>query len=426
MLNRILLMADAPAGGTPPTQVTPPSPNPQGATPEEHGSADMAADLMAELTGGKPADVTPPAEPANPASPKPAAAPAAPSKPTTIPSSPTAKPAAAPSKPAAPPAPVNADDPKLTAPELRKHLKQLQADLQQTRTEKQTTTQTLESRIAELNKKKFWSESDEKEFASKTQRLAQLEADLYGRDFTQSPEYKKQFTDKINGQFKDAVDVFASLQVKGPDDTTRPATHADVLRLFEAPNNAERRKMAKEMFGEDYQEALDMISPMVETRKAADQAVKDKTDNYQSESKQRATAQQEQTKQFNTFVEQQTATLAQQYPDVFTAPETEPEAQALLTKGFDFVKESVSKQNMDINERAARSAIIQSWAGAFPRLFTDNQQLRTQLAEALATIEKFHASDPSNGGEGGGGGDTSKDEGGSDDLAAEIDALDKK
>ena len=126
MLNRILLMADAPAGGTPPAQVTPPSPNPQGATAEEHGSADMAADLMAELTGGKPADVTPPAEPAKPAEPpKPAAAaPAAPSKPTTIPASPTAKPAAAPSKPAAPPAPVNADDPKLTAPELRKHLKQ--------------------------------------------------------------------------------------------------------------------------------------------------------------------------------------------------------------------------------------------------------------------------------------------------------------
>src|SRR6267154_669646 len=379
-INRLLLMADPVAGGalppvTPPP-VTPPTASPTPPKPDETGSSDLAADLMADLT--KPIE---PPTPTPPAAPIPAAKPA----PATPPVTPPVKPApAAPAKPTTP-SPINPDDPKLTAPELRKHVKQLISDLNQTRSEKQTTQQTLEARITELNKKRFWSEDDEKEFSSKTQRLAQLESDLYGRDYAASPEYKKQFSDKINGQFKEAVDVFQSLQVNtGQKDASenpimRPATQAEVMRLFNAPNNVERRKLAKELFGEDFQEALDMVNPMVETQKSADQAVRDKTTNYQSETKTKAETQRQQSQQVEQFVKTQTETLAEKYPDIFKASDDQPEAAALLKKGFDFVDDFASKQNnMSMDERAAKITLIRSWAAAFPRLHNDVSKLRSE------------------------------------------------
>lgn len=409
------------------------NPNLQPATIDEAGSSSMASDLMNDLTNPKPIDAAPVPDSAEvksdikevkPADSKPVAATAEKPKPVTKPE-PTKPVVTQPAKPvAAITKPIDIDDPKVPAAELRKHLKDIQAKSAQTISEKEAAAAKLSVRLAELEKRRYWSEDDEKEVSAKTQRLAQLEADIYGRDYTQSPEFKKNFQDKLDNQFKDAVDVFGALTIT-EGEATRAATNKDVLKVLNAPSNSDRRKLAKEMFGEDFQEVLDAVQPMIETQRLADVAVKEKASNYQSEAKQKADEQTSQSKQMQELVALHSAQLAEKHPDVWKPEETDQESKDLLKRGFDFIDESHSKKDMDINERAARIALIRNWAGGFPLVYTEKNKYKALAEERLAIIERYQSSDPSNAGESGSGSAAtdSSDKGGVDALAAEIDAM---
>lgn len=398
---------------------------PAAPTSAEPGSDDLVASLMADMN---PTPAAPPAEPTPTAQPAAPAAKPASDKPTTPPAGETPKekpatPAAKPAAPAQPAKPIDIDDPKVPAAELRKHLKQLQADLQQTKTEKETTISGLQSKLKQLESRKFWSEDDEKKHGEMTQRLNALEADLYARDFTKSPEYQKQFVTKINEQAKDALDMVKTLQTLDDSGDERQGNWDDITRLMGAANNAERRRMAKELFGENFQDALDAVMPMVETQKQAEAAVKSKSENYHSEMKQR----EQQSQQIQQFITERQGDIAEKFPNIFKPEETDTESQGLLNKGFSFVDESTQKQDMDVNERAARIAMIRSWAGAFPRLVNDLTKKDARIAELEGQISKLRGSDPGDGGDTGGGGSfATSDDGGSDDLAREIEALERK
>lgn len=387
---------------------------------EEPGSDDLVASLMADVSPAPPA---PPAAPTPPAEPTPTKAPDAPKD---KPAAPAAVKPTAPAAPAAPTKPIDIDDPKVPASELRKHLKQLQADLHQTKTEKETTVSGLQSKLKQLEGKKYWSEDDEKNHAGLTQRLTALESDLYARDFTKSPEYQKQFVEKINAQAKDAMDLVKTLQTVDDAGNERAGAWQDITRLMGAENNAVRRRMAKELFGENFQDALDAVMPMVDTQKQSEAAVKSKSENYQTELKQRDEAMTAQQKQVADMVASHSASIAEKYPTIFNAGD-DKDAEAALKKGFDFVEECSTKQEMDANERSVRIAMLRSWAGAFPRLVSDNGKLVSENAALKAELEKLRGSDPGAGGESGGGGSPAgKDDGGSDDLAREIEALERK
>ena len=168
---------------------------------------------------------------------------------------------------------------------------------------------------------------------------------------------------------------------------------------------------------------LDVINPMVKTQKAADQAIKEKTENYQSEARTQAEKFTAQQQRVQGFIKGQTDVLAQKFPDIFAAAETDTEAAANLKKGFDFVDECTSKANMDINERAARASLVRAWAGAFPRLVGDIARLRAENAALKEENAKYRGSDPGGAGDGGGGGSPAPSEGGSDAMAAELDNL---
>jgi hypothetical protein len=287
----------------------------------------------------------------------------------------------------------------------------------------------LQGKIREFEGKRFWTEEDQKLSEKAATRLAQLEADVYGRDYRTSPEFKAQFEDKFNRLWKKGAEVVKGLSItwtEGEEEKTRPATERDLLRVVDAPP-AERYKLAKQLFGDDFTIVMDYANKLNDIRESADEAVAEKQRNYETDSQRQAQQLQATGQQIETFVKTASDNLFQQFPEIFTAKDDQPELAAALKKGFDFVDDSRMNQGkMNVNERAARIAILRSWAGAFPRLVTEIAGLRTKLAAMETENATYRKSDPGTLGEGGGGTSTKDSEGaGSDDLAREIERLGK-
>ena len=418
-MKRILLAPDAPAGGGTPEPIAPPQ------SGGSEGSANLVDGLLSDLEKGPSAP-----EPSQPS--EPVAAPTAPKTPEPAPvAAPAAKASPTPTPPAKPAAtaPANFDDPKLTASDLRKHLKEMHQNFKMTLEEKERSLGQVNSKLADLEKKKYWTDDDKKKFDDLTQGRAELEARLYARDYSDSPEYKKLFVEKINEQSAEAVEVIGSLTVKyeaDGEEKTRPGTGQDMLRLFHAPNLADRRKLAKELFGEEFQEALDVVKPMLETRKAAADAVKLKQENFQSETTMQTEQVQLLNRQIQEFAIGATGQLAASKPEIFGEP-TNPVEAEIFKKGFAFVDESSKlAHTFNPNQRAARVALIRSMSGAFPRVVHLYEKAKGELAAANEELAKYRRSDPGSAGDGGGSGGTSKEAGGTDSMVAEFSKLEQQ
>ena len=406
-----------------PLQPLPPVENGDGSG----GGDQLANDLVSGLTAAPAAPVAPaaPAAPVATAKPYAPAAPVAPAAPAK-PAAPAA--AAAPASPAAQSKPVNIDDPKLSAVELRKHLKEMKGNYEMTVAEKEKALQQVQSRIKDLEQKKYWTAEDQKRVDALEAGRKELEAKLYGRNYSESEDYKKNFVEKINSQAAEAQEILGALNVTVTDaegsETTRTGNQADMMRLYNATNNMERRRMAKELFGEDFQEALDAVSPMLQTRKDAERAVKEKAENYEADVAKFTESTKAYRQQVEGFVKQATDQLSAANPEIFGNPTDASEAEA-FKRGFAFVDEATQKADtFTPEERAARVAVVRSMAGAFPRMAHTLSKVKAELAAAQEELAKYRKSDPSNIGDGGGGGGENTDNaGGVDSMAAEFDKL---
>jgi hypothetical protein len=299
----------------------------------------------------------------------------------------------------------------------------------QTVAQRQKQIDELQNKIKEFEGRKYWTEDDIKASETATQRLAKLEADLYGRDYRQSPEFKEKYQSKFDRLWNKGKETVKGLTVKfmeGEEQKERAATERDLLDVVDAPPS-QRYKLAKQLFGDDHAVVTDYANKLNDIRDEAEEAVQDKQKSYQSETQKQAEELRAVGGQIEAFVKQASDGLVQQFPDIFAAKEDEPEVAAALKKGFDFVNESRMKQaTMTVNERAARIATITAWAGAFPRLVHDLSKLRAEIASLREENGKYRKSDPGTMGEGGAEAAGGVKDGGSDDLAAEIDALNKK
>ena len=410
-------------------------PLPTGGT--DKGAVDMAADLMTTLTAApeptKPAESEPKPE-EKPAGEKPAEAP---EKPAEKPK-PAPKPAAAkqvePPKPAAKPAakpdtkPVDFDDPKISAPELRKHLKDLSSRLDTTTKEKEKTVRDLQSQIDGFKQKRFWTEDDQKLLESAQKRLTEAESRLHAVDYTQSPEYLDKYKKRLDEIWKTASEEVVGLQVllppvEGEEQKYRPANSADLLQVVDAPAT-QRMAIAKKLFGDDRDTVLGWAREIDLIRREASRAVAEKQSGYEKTMKERAAQDTQTQRQLQEFIHKSTESLAQKFPDIFAPPEDDPEAADALKRGFQFVDEFVNKQGeMNINEKAARTAIIRAQAAAYPRLVHDVRKLRAEVERLTSENAKLLGQDPANMGGEGGGGEAPADDGGTDKMAEEIGKL---
>lgn len=376
--------------------------------------ASQLSDLMAAA----------PQEPAK--APEPSAPTAKPVEPTPAPTPKVdaAKPApAAKPSPAVAPKPINIDDPKVPAAELRKHLKDVETRFTATVAEKENALALANAQLKELQAKKFWTPELQKRIDETDASKAALERQLYSKNYAESPEFKKLFKDKIDEQATEAVEVIAALKVQSATGETRDGTHGDMLRLYNAANNTDRRKLAKELFGEDFQEALDAVQPMIATRKAASEAVKSKADSYETEVKQQSEQFQQLNQQMKDFVSKSTESLATAMPAIFGASD-KPEEVKMLKKGFeDFDQTSEQLAAMTSESKAATLAAIRAKVAAFGRLKSMVESRDRMLAERDAELAKYRKSDPGNAGEATGATESPKGEGGTAGLSSEWEGL---
>jgi hypothetical protein len=407
--------------------VVPPLPAPSGGGGSP-GSAELADDL---LKGLSPAAPEPPA-PAAPAAPTPKepAAPAAPAG-----KEPAKEPPKEPAKPAAAPAPkdIDPDDQKITAAELRKELKRIKEHGATTVREKETQLSQLREQLNSFERRRYWTDDDLKASEAATKRLAQLESELYSRDFAASPEYKSKYQDRFDEIWKEASEEVQGLTVRYQDGVDeeqkpkfaeRPATVKDLLAVVDAPIR-DRLSIANKLFGENKEVVLGWARDIAQIRKDAARAIEEKRNGYTTELTKRNQQFQEANQKIAGFIQQTNQHLAKNYPDIFEATPDQPEAAEALKKGFAFVDESSAKMmEWDINTRAARASVVRAMAGAFPRLLSDRVRDRAEIKSLREKLAKFEKSDPSEmgGTPGSSGGGRTEKGGGSDELAAELEA----
>lgn len=330
---------------------------------------------------------------------------------------------------------INPDDPKVSAADLRKHLKRVIEEkngIAQTVQQKEAQAAELQKKIEEFSKKKVWTEADQALVDKSNKRLAELERDLYGRDYRQSPEfqdkYQKRYDRVFNQARKELIGMDVTVKEKNPDgdgmvDVQRKITEADVLAVVNAAPNA-RIAIAKKLFGEDRETVLTHARELSVIDSEAAEAIRSKQENYQSEVTKAAEESQKAQTNYQQFVKNQSEHFLNNNPDIFGTDGASPEAVEALQKGIAFVDACANASpDMSINERAARAAVVRGFAIAGPRLLFELKAARAEIARLTEENKGFRASDPGNAGEhggGGAGGDGGEEPAGSDALAADF------
>lgn len=422
-IKHILLMADpADGGGTP-------APAPSG------GGGDFVDSMVAEMTAASTA--TPPAEAPKPADPAPAAPkPAEPAKPAA------AAPAPKPAQPAQP-APAKPADPKPAAPPAKpadeKPLDwktapaQFRTAFETLKTQFDAKTQEYENRLAQtnqqmqaLNARKYLTPEQEANYAALEKQQKALQAELYARDYRESPEFQKKYNDKAKDVLTNIYNELESIQVNVDGGEPRKATPADFAKIRALGHSqVEQRRVARQIFGDDADVVIAAARELKGIEDAANQEIAAKRANFENEQKEaRDRAQAEEQTGKKVFTEYD-GLLVQKFPQYFGKQENNEEYNKALLEGEKFVDSNSAGFNAKTPEQRAQSAaMMRRFAAAFPAMQVLVKQKDATIAALQAKIEKLQGSDPGAGGEGGGGGGGGpEDSGGSDALSQEIERL---
>lgn len=429
-MKRILYAPDPPGGGgTPPTPAIAPASGGGSALSDLIKDDDSPPAPPAPTPAATPdADKTPPAAPA---APKPPAAPPAPPKPAPTP----------PRRPKpAPPTPAEKALDWKTAPEQFRtaHEKLLQTkqaietEYQQFKTTNATQQSEVQRKLADLEKKRYWTPEDESKYASLERRSKDIEAELYARDFEASPQYKAEFTEKWNEAYTDAVNAVVSMEVtvKGDDgeEKTRSATKRDFesIRALTGDPSAQR-KLAKQLFGEDADIVLGHTRTLVGIEKDAAKAVAAKRGEYEANLKTYLENSQNVSRAQHQASEAAEQDLIKTHPQFFGDDPNDPKAGEALKRGLEFVDNSYSREataKMTPMQLAERATVLRYMAGAFPRLCSTIKRLQADNASKDEELKKYRGTDPGAGGDGPASAPTDKKNEGTKSLEEQLAALD--
>lgn len=410
---------------------------------ESGADGDMASKMVAEmeaLSSGQPAapaGTPPPAAPAAKTPEPPAKAP----EPGKAPQQPAAKaPAPAPApKPAAPaakaapvaqPKPGEVDDSKLdwkTAPKQFQaaHEKLVQVHRQETQ-RLTSELQTTQTKMRELEGKKFLSPEQEQKYAKLEQDQDALRAELYARDYREAPEFKAKYDAKSKALFKRLEINLKSLTVDDGNGGTRQATAGDFQKVDAlAGNPIEQRRTAKALFGEDADVILADARELQNIRNAADEEIEMKRSGFKADrEKQQQQFQQESQQSLQAFKEYD-GLIETKFPQYFAPIEGNDDYNKAREEGLKYVDTtSAALGSKTPQERAFQTALMRRWAAAFPATQVLLKQSNEKIAELQAEIARLRGTDPGELGEGGsGGGGGGESDGGTDALASEIDKM---
>lgn len=304
---------------------------------------------------------------------------------------------------------------------LRKRLAEIETKYSQLEQTHANEKRMAQEKIAEFEKRKHLTPEQEKAYADNERRLKELEAELYARDYKESPEFKEKYEQRWQRAFTSAVEEIAGMQITDAEGNTRTATQADFQRVLSAPKG-QQWQVAKQLFGDEAGIVIQHRNLLKQIEGEATDVLTKQRQTYEQQKQERQLAHQNVSQEFERAHTAIQDTLSQKYPAFFGKDETDPAANEAFDKGRSFVDDTLRVANsLPIPERAARTAIIRNWAMAFPRMVHLYNKLTAQVAEKDKLIAQLQGSDPGAGGEAGGAAAAETNAKGVDDLVKEFD-----
>lgn len=366
---------------TPPVAVPPAEP--AAAAAAEPGSIDDMLDGMGLTKSAEAA----PAEAAPAKGDKP--------KPTDKPAD---KPAAKTGTPAAPPGDGEKKDRGAPLREELANIKAKYAELEKTHANAQREQQ---EKIRAFEKQETLTADHKKQL----ERAKNLEAELYARDYTESPEYKNKYQsrwDKVSANaFRDVrlltIKTTVPTEDGGTEEKSRAATPQDLQRVLNAASRIEAEDLADELFGKRAGTVMKYRDDLEAIREEANTEVDNRRKTFDSDRQKAIENWNNQQKQALAIRDEQTRMLQEQYPEWFgDGWETEDEKKA-LKEGL----ELVDRQIEDPVELQRTLATLRLAAAAFKPAKKLIDRLRAENTQLKDDLGKYRKSDPGSGGAGG-------------------------
>jgi len=392
---------------------------------------DLAASMVAEMEST--ASATPAATEPTPAS-TPAPKPTEPT-PAPKPAEPAAvKPAPASQKPVetpkttttTPPAAEKPLDWKTAPTQFRTAFEKLKSEFDNKTREYEGKLTTTQQQMQALESRKYLTPEQETRYAELEKQQQALQAELYARDYRESPEFKAKYQGKADKVFQSISNELKSIQVNDENGSPRPATLADFSKIRAlGDSQVEQRRMAKQIFGDDADVVIAAARELKTIEDAANDEIEAKRANFQSEREQSQKRQQEELQTGNQVFTNYDKLLVEKFPAYFAPVEGNDEFNKALQEGLKFVDSNSTGFNQKTPEQRAQSAaMMRRFAAAFPAMQVMIKQLSSQVGEYKERVEKLQGSDPGAGGDGAGGtGGGGEEVGGTDALSAEINKL---
>lgn len=393
------------------------------------GAQTLADSVMSELNAA--ASASPPAPSAESSKPeeKPAPAAAAPPKPKPAeqlaPNPAAAQPRTEAGRPtpkaSAKPAEEKPVDWKTAPANFRAAHEKLQRTFDTTKSELTSKITSTEQRLQEYASREYLTPEQKQQQQKLQQRLQLLEADLYARDYQQSPEFKAKYEDKAKKVWSAVQAELKGLQVNDKDQQ-RPATVADFQRVqAEVSSLAAQRRIAREMFGDDADVVLKYVGELRSIEDSANDEIIAKRQGWSNERDASAAKMREQHQTAQRIYSDFDTQLAQKY---FQPLEGNKDYNEALDKGLSFVDtNSTVFGRKTIQEQAQVTALIRRMAAAWPAQAVLIKQKDARISDLEAQLSKLQGTDPGAGGEAGGETPAQENGGGTDNMALEIEKL---
>lgn len=309
------------------------------------------------------------------------------------------KPGEAPKTDAAPAKPAKAEkeevDWETAPPKLKgaffKHQRESQAKIQD-----------YERRIKEIDAKAKEAPGDAKLVEGYQSRIKQLETDLTQAAYQKSPEFKKQFTDRWQDQYKAAVGDVTQLQItipgpEGEQAQVRAATQADFDKIRALPPQDQDEAIAT-LFPKSAGRVYSHLTELKRIERNAQQALQEHSQNLEVATKESELKAQRESQSYEATFSKTNEELAARWPEFFAPDEKDVEATEALQKGYDYVdKVAKTASQMPPEERAAYQAIIRARSAALPRVVLDLKRAKGELESLREELKKFRGGDPGGG-----------------------------
>lgn len=266
---------------------------------------------------------------------------------------------------------------------------------------------TLREKVQQLETRKS-DGPDIKAYEAAQARVKELEGELRESAYERSPEFRREFLDKRQVAYEDAVLEIGNLDVRiaGPVDefgkptyTERQATEQDFRKILAMQNPRDQDAAIDELFGRSASRVHSHLREMKRIERDGRLAIKRERDAGELRIKERTETEErtngERTQATQAFRED----FTKEWPDVFGDSE-DPKEQELIEKGRGLLKDwkaAPTNKALTVKQRAETEALAEASIERFPMMWgrlSASQDENKALKEKLA---KYESGDPGGG-----------------------------